>query len=213
LENGEPDFDLIEPTGVDGQMNESEAGPDRLKPLDGTRAAVHRAIVHDPEHPLGRRIRLGAHDLGAAQFAVAIELNAQFDYQIRRIARARRNVPASLDLPVRHLRTLAGSGSMIDPFAVDPVLAMPSMMALWHFLTKDRQRWHAVKLSRRPFREPVADAFDQALNWHGLTWYADEPCLEPSCSHRHQDESGTVVMSPLGRAALCMRWVTDLLEE
>jgi hypothetical protein len=49
LNDGEIDFDLIEPTGVNRSMDEDGVGPLVAKTLDGFLAAMSGAVVHDPK--------------------------------------------------------------------------------------------------------------------------------------------------------------------
>jgi len=63
LHDGEVDLGLVEPARVHQQVDQSQARPLCLQAIDRGLATVRRAIVHDPEHPLGRHIRLGRHDL------------------------------------------------------------------------------------------------------------------------------------------------------
>lgn len=55
------DFDLIEPAGVNGQVNEDEIRPAFREALDRRSTTVRRAVVDDPEHALGRGIGLLPH--------------------------------------------------------------------------------------------------------------------------------------------------------
>ena len=63
LDDGEIDFDLIQPAGVNGSMNEYQVGIPSLKPSDGSWSAMHRAVVDNPEHSAGLLIRPLFHDL------------------------------------------------------------------------------------------------------------------------------------------------------
>jgi len=63
LDDGEVDFDLVEPTGVDGGVHQGGIGPLRADALYGLRTAVSRAVVHDPKGAVGRPVRLLGHDL------------------------------------------------------------------------------------------------------------------------------------------------------
>ena len=49
LNDGEVDFNLIEPTGVDRSMNQDEAGVLGLETTDGRKPAMDRTIVNNPE--------------------------------------------------------------------------------------------------------------------------------------------------------------------
>jgi hypothetical protein len=59
----EVDFDLVEPTGVDGGVHQDGIGPLRANALCGFLAAMSRAVVHDPKDAVGRLVRLLGHDL------------------------------------------------------------------------------------------------------------------------------------------------------
>ena len=59
----EVDFDLVEPTGVDGGVHQDGIGPLRANALYGFLAAMSRAVVHDPKDAVGRLVRLLGHDL------------------------------------------------------------------------------------------------------------------------------------------------------
>jgi hypothetical protein len=49
---------------VPRQVDEQQVGPGALEAVDRVGAAVDRAVVDDPEHALGGRVRFGGHDLG-----------------------------------------------------------------------------------------------------------------------------------------------------
>src|SRR5437773_5790062 len=57
------DLDLVEPAGVDGQVDEDQVAPTALEPLDRALAAVVGAVVDDPEDASCRGVGLLAHDL------------------------------------------------------------------------------------------------------------------------------------------------------
>ena len=59
LDDREDDLDLVQPGGVDGQVDEPQVGPGALEAVDRGLAAVAAAVVDDPEHPSGRRVGLG----------------------------------------------------------------------------------------------------------------------------------------------------------
>jgi hypothetical protein len=63
LDDREEQLDLIEPGGVDGQVDQAGVGPSRLHPLDRGSAGVRAAIVDDPEHTPRRRVGLFGHHL------------------------------------------------------------------------------------------------------------------------------------------------------
>src|SRR6266446_8976366 len=56
LDDGEVDFDLIEPTGVDWCMDQNDPRIDLTQPLLRGVTAMRRAIVHDPKQPFTRPI-------------------------------------------------------------------------------------------------------------------------------------------------------------
>jgi hypothetical protein len=85
LNNGEIDFDLIEPTGVDRRVDEDGIGPVVTQSVGSFLASVNGAVVHDPKDPSGGLVWLLAHDLGdepiygsdsAFHFAAAEDLGA-----------------------------------------------------------------------------------------------------------------------------------------
>ena len=63
LDDGEVDFDLIEPTGMDRSMDEGEARIAMAQTRDGSVATVCRAVIHDPENAPGVVIRGSCHHL------------------------------------------------------------------------------------------------------------------------------------------------------
>ena len=63
LDNREVDFDLVEPTGMDGGMHEPQAGVEMAKALNGSGATMRRAVIHDPEDATGVVIRWSCHHL------------------------------------------------------------------------------------------------------------------------------------------------------
>jgi hypothetical protein len=63
LQDREVDLDLIEPGGMYGQVHQDEVRPRGLEPLNTGFAGVAGAVVHDPEHALGRGVGLGGYDL------------------------------------------------------------------------------------------------------------------------------------------------------
>ena len=62
LDNREVDFDLVEPTGVVGRMDEDGIGPLGTKAVGGSLAPMSGAVVHDPEDATCRLVGLLAHD-------------------------------------------------------------------------------------------------------------------------------------------------------
>ena len=63
LDNREVDFDLVEPTGVNGTVDQMEVGMAVAQSFDGGRSAVGRAVVDDPENPAGLLVGRLRHDL------------------------------------------------------------------------------------------------------------------------------------------------------
>jgi hypothetical protein len=53
LDDGEIDFDLVEPAGMNGTMDRNQARIFRLESGHAARPAMRGAIVHDPEDPAG----------------------------------------------------------------------------------------------------------------------------------------------------------------
>ena len=62
--DGEVDFDLIEPARVDRSMHGDEIGEGCFEAPNTGLAAMRRAVVHDPEHSPRVAIRWLGHDLG-----------------------------------------------------------------------------------------------------------------------------------------------------
>ena len=52
LDDGELDLALVQPRGMDGQVDEPQRRPLALEAFGGTLAPVTRAVVHDPKDPL-----------------------------------------------------------------------------------------------------------------------------------------------------------------
>jgi hypothetical protein len=63
LDNGEVDFDLVEPTGMDGGMHERQAGIEMAETLNGSDATMRRAVVDDAEDATGVVLRWPRHHL------------------------------------------------------------------------------------------------------------------------------------------------------
>ena len=63
LQDGEVDFDLIEPTGVDGTMNGDDAGIFFDEAFHAGGAAMRGSVVHDPEHAPGLAVGRPGHHL------------------------------------------------------------------------------------------------------------------------------------------------------
>src|SRR5712691_6348987 len=57
------DLDLVEPAGVDGQVDEDEVAPAALEPIDRALAAMVGAVVDDPEDAARGGVGLLGHDL------------------------------------------------------------------------------------------------------------------------------------------------------
>lgn len=62
--DGEVNFDLIEPTGVDRSVHGEEIGKGCFEAPNTWLAAMRGAVVHDPEHSPRVAIRRLRHDLG-----------------------------------------------------------------------------------------------------------------------------------------------------
>ena len=62
LDDGEEDLNLVQPAGVDGQVDQFGGRPGRSDPVDGAGAVVRGAVVRDPETPVAprRRARLSS---------------------------------------------------------------------------------------------------------------------------------------------------------
>ena len=63
LDDGEVDLDLIQPTGMNGSVNENQPGELLLEAGDGSVAAVGAAVIDDPEDAPGVVVRRSGHDL------------------------------------------------------------------------------------------------------------------------------------------------------
>jgi hypothetical protein len=63
LDDREVDFKLVEPTGMNRRMHECEAWVEIPQTLSGSRSAMRRAVVHDPEDATGVVIRRSCHHL------------------------------------------------------------------------------------------------------------------------------------------------------
>ena len=62
LNDGEIDFDLIEPTGEDWSMNEDGVGPFFAQTFGRLLTSMSRAVVHNPKDSASRFVGLLAHD-------------------------------------------------------------------------------------------------------------------------------------------------------
>ncbi len=85
LDDGEVEFELIEPAGVDGTTNQAQVRMMPLQALNRSRTAVAGAVVDNPKDPMGVTVRSLGHDLldqavegdnRAAGFAAAIDLGS-----------------------------------------------------------------------------------------------------------------------------------------
>lgn len=63
LDHREVDLDLVEPRGVDGELDELRVRPACREPFARSLAAVRRAVVNHPEHPACRGVGLAVHHL------------------------------------------------------------------------------------------------------------------------------------------------------
>ena len=63
LNDGEIDFNLVEPAGMNGSVDKKSVGPSGPDAIDCLLAAMSRAVVHDPKDALGGFIRFTAHPL------------------------------------------------------------------------------------------------------------------------------------------------------
>jgi len=64
LDDGEVNFDLIQPAGMNRSVDGDDGWPLGLQTMNRFRTAMARAVVDDPEDAGGGTIRLLAHDLG-----------------------------------------------------------------------------------------------------------------------------------------------------
>ena len=62
LEDGEIDFDLIQPTGMDRKMHDDDVRPLTLETIDGGQPSVGRPVVENPEDSSGGngRVRISS---------------------------------------------------------------------------------------------------------------------------------------------------------
>ena len=63
LDHGEINLHLVEPTGMDGQMDQDQVGIISLESPHGGRSTMGGAIIHNPKDPWRLPIRLLFHDL------------------------------------------------------------------------------------------------------------------------------------------------------
>jgi hypothetical protein len=62
LNNGEKDLNLVEPTGVDGSVDEDGVGPLGAEAFGSFPAPMGRAVVHDPKDAVGGLVGLLTHN-------------------------------------------------------------------------------------------------------------------------------------------------------
>jgi len=62
LDDRKVDLNLVEPTGMDGSVNEDGVGPLGAEAVDGLLPPMRGAVVHDPEHAAGGLVGFLAHD-------------------------------------------------------------------------------------------------------------------------------------------------------
>lgn len=63
LQDREVNFNLVEPTGMDGKSDRDGMGELFTEPLGERRGAVGTALIHDPEYPACGDVRFPPHDL------------------------------------------------------------------------------------------------------------------------------------------------------
>lgn len=63
LNNREVYLDLVEPTGMDGRMNQNGVRIPLAKPLDGAFSTMRGAVIRNPKHPACRGIRFPSHHM------------------------------------------------------------------------------------------------------------------------------------------------------
>ncbi len=61
LEDGEIDFDLVQPTGMDGEMDNNDLRPLALKSIDRGQPPVRGSVVKNPENLSGGTVRFACH--------------------------------------------------------------------------------------------------------------------------------------------------------
>src|SRR5713101_263017 len=85
LDDGEIDFDLVEPAGMNGTVNGNDVAVGSLQTTHAGATAMGRAVVHDPEDPASGFVGWLAHHVGhqflegddaGGRFAAAEELHA-----------------------------------------------------------------------------------------------------------------------------------------
>jgi len=110
LQDGEVDFDLIKPAGVDGCLDNHEVGPLSLESALARLSAMGRAVVDDPEYPPSRAVRGLTHDL--------------VDKAIER-GNAGRGLTTAMDLGTPHI-----PGRQVGPSAQPFVFVLDTRMSL-----------------------------------------------------------------------------------
>src|SRR5512136_2587802 len=63
LEDGKIDFDLVQPTGMDGETDNNDLWPLTLESIDGGQSSMRGTIVENPEHPSGGAVRFTCRDV------------------------------------------------------------------------------------------------------------------------------------------------------
>src|SRR5829696_4319514 len=63
LDDGEVDLDLVEPGGMNRQVDQNQLGEGAPQSVDGGSSAMACPVVHDPKDALGGNVGLHAHDL------------------------------------------------------------------------------------------------------------------------------------------------------
>ena len=106
LNDGEVDFDLVEPTGVDRSVDENGIGPFVPQTLGSFLAPMSGAVVHDPEDTTSGFVGFLAHDL--ADEAIH-RSNPVLDFAAAKDFGA-------MDVPSRQV----GPGAFTKVFVLDP---------------------------------------------------------------------------------------------
>ena len=63
LNDGEIDFNLVEPAGMNGSVYKKSVGPSGSNAFHCFLTAMSRAVIHDPKNTLSRFVRLAPHHL------------------------------------------------------------------------------------------------------------------------------------------------------
>ena len=61
LQDGEIDFNLVDPAGMNGSVDQKSVGPSGSNAFHGFLTAMSRAVIHDPENTLSRLVGLAPH--------------------------------------------------------------------------------------------------------------------------------------------------------